>query len=307
MGSSIGTTAHLLDAPAAPEASAVESRPASLLHYAERDVQPPGQLYVGLNDLIQIRTFGHPVSNELLTVDIRLLLPDGQIQIQQESVICSNNFSIGTISFRMAEGFLLSVAVRTVNANIRGGQIFAMISLIRQIAAAGNIQLELPLSRGYVTVFSPCTWPSLPVHFPTSKPGNLQTLQIANPAAGAEFTVTVPTNARWRFCCVRGTLVTAVAAANRSAILNFNNAGNVFYNACAAPVQAASLTWGYSWGAGVTTLLVTVGSTTPNVETSIPVDLWLPGGSTVQSITQNIQAADQWTAIFANIEECPDN
>jgi hypothetical protein len=193
------------------------------------------------------------------------------------------------------------VALRSTNSTQKRGDFFAIINLIRQTSPATT--LNLTLTRGYSTVLSPVCWPVIPQDFPQQKPGAFRQQQITTPAAGADFTINVPNFMRWRIISLRATLVTSAAVANRAAILQFNNAGNVLYNACAANLQAASLTVGYSWGAGVTTLLATVGATTPNAETSIPVDLTLSAGMTITSTTQNIQAADQWSAIFMLIEE----
>ncbi len=297
-------TSALLNPPAVPEPSVGYQRPPALITYAEGDVPPPSALYVGLNDQIRVMQFSHFSSQFFVQVDIRLLLPDGTIQIQSEFVVVGGAYTTGQNDFKMAEGFLLSVDVRSNQAQVPRGAIFVNVVLLRNLGSGNTMQLAL--SRGYVTLFSPVTWPALPPDFPTLKPGNIFVQTVGNPAAGVDWTIAINGNARWRVAAIRATLTTAVAVANRSAILQFVQAGNIAYNACAAPNQAASLTWVYNWGAGVTTLLATVGAGTPNVETSTPVDLWLAPGMTIQTVTQNLQAADQWTTITLLVEESLD-
>lgn len=297
-------TAALLNRPAVPEPSVGKQRPPTLITYAEGNVSPPSALYVGLNDQLRVFQFSHFTTLFQVQVDIRLLLPDGTIQVQTEFVNVGGSYTTGFNDFKMAEGFLLSVDVRSNQAQVPRGAVFINLVLLRNVG--GGNTLQLALSRGYCTLFSPVTWPALPPDFPTLKPGAIFVQTVGNPAAGVDWSIAINGNARWRVAAVRATLTTAVAVANRSAILQFVQAGNVAYNAAAAPVQAASLTWVYNWGAGVTTLLATVGSTTPNVETSTPVDLWLAPGMTIQTVTQNIQAADQWSGITLLVEESLD-
>jgi hypothetical protein len=297
-------TSALLNPPAVPEPSVGFQRPPSLIQYAEGQVQPPSALYVGLNDQLQVFGTGSTVGFIACILDIRLLLTDGTIQIQEEIVPIGNNFTTTSVTFKLAEGFLLSAALRTLDSTVKRGQVFAVLSIVRNPAPGQTINLAL--TRGYVTSLSPVAWPAIPTDFPQFKPGNIRYLSVANPGAGLDWSTTVPVNGRWRLQSVRATLVTAVAVANREAILTFGVGGTLVYNAIAVPLQAASLTWVYSWGAGVNTLLTVNGSTTPNVTTSIPVDVWLPAGTSIGTATQNIQGADQWSLIALGIEECID-
>lgn len=303
MSNLYGTSA-LLNPPAVPEPSVGAQRPPSLITYAEGNVPPPSQLYVGLNDQLQVLAQTSQSATSALFLDIRILLPDGTIQIQQESVPSSPAYAITNAIFRLAEGFLLSVALRSVNQQQKRGDYFAVINLIRQPSAITT--LNLCLTRGYVTVNSPVCFPVIPQDFPQQKPGAIRIQAITTPAAGADFTITVPNFMRWRIIGLRASFVTSASVATRAAILQFQSAANVMYNACAAATQAASLTLSYNWGAGVTTLLAPVGATTLNVETAIPVDLWMGAGMIINSVTQNIQAADQWSLIFMLIEESID-
>lgn len=300
----IGNTAALLNPSAVPTPGVGNQRPQSLITYAEGNVPPPSALYVGLNDQIQVLVQAGFSGSTNLELDLRYLLPDGTIQIQSEVVPCLSNFTITNLLFHMAEGFLLSVALRCNDTTFKRGSLFAVINLVRQINP--NTTINLTLTKGGVTFFAPVCWPAIPPDFPQNKPGVIRQVVIGAPAAGVDFSTTVPNLARWRVIALRASLTTAVAVANREVILALGTAGSPVYNAIAVPLQAASLTYGYSWGAGVTTLLVIAGATTPNINTSIPVDLWLPNGSTVASVTQNLQAADQWSSVQLLVEECID-
>lgn len=300
----IGNTSALLNPPAVPQPSVANQRPQALITYAEGNVPPPSALYVGLNDKVRVFQFSHSPTVFQVEVDFRLLLPDGTIQVQSEFVNVGGAYTTGFNDFSMAEGFLLSVDVRSNQAGVFRGQVFINVVLLRNFGSGNTLQITL--ARGYCTLFSPVVWPQIPTDFPTLKPGAILQVTIGNPAAGADFTQAINGNARWRVQTLRAAFVTSAAAANRSAILQFSTAGNVFFSAPVVPVQAASLTWSYNWGSGVTTLTATAGATTPNAVTSLPDDFWLPPGSTIASVTQNIQAGDQWSAIQLDIEESLD-
>ena len=298
------TTAALLGQPAAPGPDVENLRPPTLITYSEGQVQPPSALYVGVNDQLSVQAVGHSVGFFTLTLDIRLLLPDGTIQVQQEQVIVGGPYTITNLNFTLAEGFLLSVALRTQDSTMKRGRVFGLIALIRQTSPVTTLQLEL--TRGYVSVFSPVAWPAIPPDFPTGRPGSIQNIPVSNPAAGADWTQAVPSLARWRILSVKATLTTSAAAANRCAQLALGVPGSLVYVAVPAVLQAASLTYIYNFGAGVTTLLATVGATTLSVITAIPVDFWLQNGASIASATQNIQAADQWSGIQIQVEESLD-
>ena len=110
------------------------------------------------------------------------------------------------------------------------------------------------------------------------------------PAAGADWSVTVPGGKAWRILSVRAALTTSVAAANRVAALTVSDGSAVFLTIPPAAVQAASLTWTYDWlehgnNVQVGTLL----------SGGFP-DLIIPAGFVIASSTSLLDAGDQWAA-----------
>lgn len=302
--SNLPGTSALLNPPAVPEPSVGAQRPQALITYAEGQVPPPSALYVGVNDLLELKTWSDFGGGFAAILDIRLLLPDGTIQIQQENVLNSGGRATTINTFKLAEGFLLSIAVRTTQNTLTRGSSYASVSILRTISAGSSLTLNL--AKGYVTFFSPVAWPAIAPDFAGQRPGQMLIIPTSNPAAGADFLITVPAGVRWRIIGLRASLVTAVAVATREVVLAFGQTPIVIYAAICPATQAASLTTLYSWGAGVTTLLTVNGQTGLNASISIPNDLWLATPMTIASSTQNIQAADQWSNINMLVEECLD-
>ena len=125
--------------------------------------------------------------------------------------------------------------------------------------------------------------------------------QIANPAAGAEWTFTVPAGQVMEILSLHWVLATSAAVANRvSGFEILDGAGNVVGIWRGGAVQAASLTENYSIGPFD-------GQSDPNgnfgaIIVPAPQGLHLPAGFTIRSLSQNLQAGDQYSQIWMAIE-----
>lgn len=111
----------------------------------------------------------------------------------------------------------------------------------------------------------------------------------AAPAAGADWIVTVPSGKLWRLVGLTASLVTAVAAANRSPRLVVTDGKTTTLILPPVAVQAASLTGAFTWAAHVDSY-----ATAPDQVIALP-DLTLQAGWTIAVSTTAIQAADQWS------------
>src|SRR3990170_4429385 len=67
----------------------------------------------------------------------------------------------------------------------------------------------------------------------------------ADPAAGAEVIITVPTAKRWRLVAIRFRLVTSATAASRQVTLIIDDGTNVIWRKLVAATQTAGLTRNY--------------------------------------------------------------
>jgi hypothetical protein len=127
-----------------------------------------------------------------------------------------------------------------------------------------------------------------------------RTILGATPAAGADWTIPVPGGVVWRVQSLTATLVTAVAAAIRAAAVQLFDGSVVSARIAAGATQIGSLTGNYDWfvnyGDHVAVDIVAgVTATWP--------DIPVPGGWTIRSATNNIQGADQWSAIVLYVLE----
>lgn len=122
-------------------------------------------------------------------------------------------------------------------------------------------------------------------------------LATAVPAAGAEFTLTLPApDGRQYYYKLRSVFaaLTATGAANRNADLELRNAAGQtlgIYLSAVNQVDGTTLSYTYAAGADrgaspqASRGMIEIGS-----------EIWVRGGDVIKSLTANIQTGDQWTA-----------
>jgi len=140
--------------------------------------------------------------------------------------------------------------------------------------------------------------------------GYIRTVTGSNPAAGAEANDTVPANALWRLIDYSIVLVTDGNAANREPRLladDGTSTERVWGPAHQTTTQAASLTRTWIWQQGRTPFATAgqsrVDTETVNYHESIPPNLFLPEGYRLRTVTQSIQATDNYATPIFHVEE----
>jgi hypothetical protein len=115
----------------------------------------------------------------------------------------------------------------------------------------------------------------------------------ANPAAGAECLITVPTGELWHIKSVNATLVTDATVSDRYVKWLFKTGTRVVGASMSSTSQSASLTRQYAAYAAPYFAPVTFGTI---ITQPIPMDLWISAGDTIESSTTNLQAGDNFAA-----------
>lgn len=133
--------------------------------------------------------------------------------------------------------------------------------------------------------------------------GQIISTGVGNPAAGADWSVTVQAGHFWTLLSLNAVLATSAVGANRSPRLLIQDGGGNTVGLWGCNfTQVASQTLNY------TAPGVVMGQTDPNgtfgaIVFPLPALLCLPGGFTVSVSTRNLQAADQWSAINFVVED----
>lgn len=291
-------------------------------------IGPPSPLYVQRDDVLVCNAIA--LAGDTVTFNIRLLqvpFPQGAqpaksgadpaaglvtlpAQIVSGQVVISLP-TPGTFTQKfqiLSEGYLLGVTALDSGTVVSRGATFARAWLSRG-TAPGQTQAFQLLFADYVTVNSPIGWPGARTLYPTDGSGNIKEYTVANPAAGADWTVQFGPTARERIISANAQLLTSAAVANRIVRAQLlDGAGNLVYQGPPNQVIAAGVT------AQVSISPATNQATTDTTSVGIP----LPPGphltnqtgasvASLKTVTLNLQAGDQWSNIRVLVEEWVDN
>jgi hypothetical protein len=135
----------------------------------------------------------------------------------------------------------------------------------------------------------------LPAAVPGS--GNILSVASADPAAGAEYTHSVPAGKIWRIISLVLPFTTAVAVANRRPVLTIDDGANIVYR---APVSADIPASQAAFIIAAPYAPSTVGVN--NFLVPIP-ELILPAGYRIRTLTTLIQGADDYGVARLMVEE----
>jgi len=118
----------------------------------------------------------------------------------------------------------------------------------------------------------------------------IATVASSDPAANTEISYTVPAGQILFLQGARVSLVTDANAANRTVAMTIDDGTTVIQRFTATSTQAASLTYGYTFTAGAENTVVL------NLENVVGIgtNLLLPSGYRIKTVTNNIQATDNF-------------
>ena len=272
-----------------------------LVRFLTEAVQPPSIVYVNADDDIVVGAASSQ-AGEIVTFSYRLLKADGDIVLGQFTVSPANDRSVKVYRESLAEGFLLSVSCQAAVATTRG-QTFARVFV--NTPALGPGRPSYMLMADYVTTAMAPAFPNGRQLAPVEGPGFIRLLNVNNPAAGLDWSLTVPTNARWRVQSVVASFQASIAVASRFPLIELVVAsGASFVGLCPLSVTATKQVQG-TWAPGIG-----IGSDAAiHMTAPLPGDgvLTSQGIGVIQSNTFGIDAADQWSFITVTVEEWLDN
>ncbi|GAI34682.1 unnamed protein product, partial [marine sediment metagenome] len=168
---------------------------------------------------------------------------------------------------------------------VKRGQCYARVTLLFQ-----DKQIAI-LSSAYVTDAKGITYPPGVHEGFTEGPGHLYSVAFPVPAFGAELSLEVPENVRWRVRAIYILLITDEAVFDRAVRVVFNLAYQLDYIVPDVVAQTASTTMMYYLGKNGETHIGTVDPLM--VAMKLP-DIVLEGGNTIETLTVDLQEGDRY-------------
>lgn len=290
---------------AAAHSSASDKTPAPLagpntdVIFRFKDVQPPSELYIDVDDALIIVAATGQVG-ETITVNVRLLQPTGRLEDNQFVCVVPNTRIATVFTFPLAQGYLLSLAASALVATTRG-QTFYRAFINR--GAFGTGRPGQPLCADYVTTRIGPGYPGGRVLAPVEGPGVVRSVAISNPGAGNEFSISPGTNARWRIISLEMQLQTSAVAGNRQPNIKFSVGGlgaHTFQPNILVPASTlATVT--------ASPAAVMAGLVNTIVNVPLPIDNRILATDTINSVTLGKDAGDTWQNGQVGVEEWLDN
>ncbi len=259
-------------------------------------IPPPSALYVSLDDKMELDVW-NSLPGLQVRLSVRFLRPDGVVVPTIVFLTPTSDRTRNTFAIDITEGFILSVTVTpTLVAPLRG-QTFCTVVLVRgPTLAAFSHQV---LVQDYIFNLNYAGWPGGTIRSPLEGPGVMRSIVGTDPAAGAEISETVPTNARWRLIALRTNLATSIVVVNRRVKLLLDDGVNVYAEAYLSTNIVASTNPAITWAEGYV-----VFANSDNQQMSVlPQNNRMRSGFRIRTSTPGLDAGDNFAAPVYLVEE----
>lgn len=225
----------------------------------------------------------------------KFLSTDNEIRSFTEDMVITGTGNQTAVTSRIGPCWLLGFSVRVVAGTITDREIVASVHVARASAstpvhvmtlASGEVTNTRALGLGAFTIASSVTAAATaPYETPAVTTGS-------DPAAGAEWSVTVPANTIWKVYAVRASLVTDATVASRQPAIIIDDGATTLYQVYSGLSCTASATFAISWAQ----LGASLGGVNTSLGAMAPFPLWLAAGYRIRSSTGSLQAGDNWGA-----------
>lgn len=229
--------------------------------------------------------------------------PPAQNTVSNATLIIEPVLLDDTDGLELGNGWLLGVDFNFWRSQPKRGQVFLEAEINR---GAWNIHQGMTLIKQYLEPSGHLSWPYGNIASGKADgKGWIQMFLVANPSAGADWTATVPTNARWRINSFRAQLTASASAANRVfSILADDGGSNLQWSLLSATAQTASQTVVYEGWPGCAPRNITPAAGTTLYQVfDMPNNLELSEGCRLRAVTAALNGSDQWSAIVIGVEE----
>lgn len=252
-------------------------------------------VFVTGEDNLRLRSL-NSAAGVTLTCSGRFVRLDGTMEPFEFKHTPNTDRTAASTLWKLGMGWLIDARIGVYAGTPITGQCWAILELVRGFT--GAITDHAGLVSGYVTGAQPIAYPRGELRRSLDGPGNLRRIG-QNPAAGTEFSETVPAGARWRLVTMTFTFTTDATVANRFIKIRLDDGANAYAFFPALAAQAASLSNAYTLANGLNAQDVV------SNQALIPygVDISLAAGHRIQTSTVGLQAGDDYGAAAVYVEE----
>lgn len=233
------------------------------------------------------------------TFTITALLEEegGRLNVVQQDGVTDAAAITTAVALNLPKGALLAATIEGTETGTQPGSVYGRL-VLRRGALSTSPQTYL-LAEGYISPRSSVNWPFPTGRSPLFERPNLFNQSVANPAAGADWTLTPSSTANVRLMTVTFKLTTDATVSTRDVFLELVDASaNVLSRISLNQAQGASLARDYNFATG----LGHVGDVQGGSFWGALWDVWMQPNFVVRTSTTNIQAGDQFSLINVSME-----
>lgn len=230
-------------------------------------------------------------TDDVATITVRGMTREG---IFTFSAVTDGLSSPQTFTFAIPD-IPIMVSVLSDTSGLLQGQCFATLALM------ANSDVLNTLCSGFIYGGKGISWPSQNIADQTPGRGLIFTEDTADPAAGSNFSINVPTGETWRIHAIQFRFVTSATVASRRVRVRATT-GQLGFGIVSLiqTDQTASTTLDYS--------CAPYGQMVDEIDSSdafiiIPNELWVVSGGSISSSIRNIQAGDQVSNVELIVEK----
>lgn len=264
--------------------------------FRARGIMPPSGVYIAQDDTIQLRGWA-PAGAQTVRVSLRILNNAGVVVPAQQTIsIAANGATAQVNTISADEGFLISASIDG-DATQRGLCFVQLV--IRRGLGGSDTALGEVFVQGYVSIYQALTYPNGVPQGSAEGRGAMKLVLGTDPVAGAEISETVPAGRMWILRALSAQFVADATVANRLPMLFFDDGGaNVFGQSGDSGAVTAGLSIQYAWANTFVRIISNV-----TIAAQLPTELRLPAGFRIRTLTNNLQAGDNWGAPRMFVEE----
>lgn len=191
----------------------------------------------------------------------------------------------------------------------------AYITILTGTFKKGRIWTVMRIRGAYPELFQDYIYANHPAVYPTQRDaldgrGGIRTIVGTNQAAGAELEETVPANRRWQLLSFSAVFVAAAVAVDRVPRLVIDNGSTaqrrwMSIDDASNPIQTGETRtqlWQMARGARDARDEL-VDTQTLNIIHGLPENLFLEEGDRIRTVTENLNAGDDWAAPIFDVAE----
>lgn len=248
------------------------------------------------DDVISIQTYmnGNVMTGQV-QFQYRFITMNGSIDNYNVYIQPTTDRAGSNTQVKPGLGYLIGVRATYSGSGGRRGGLYVKIGMANLKVNKGSATL----AQGYITNQAEVIFPNGAPEQSVSGKGCTQSITGTDPAANAEVSETVPTNARWSVKAITVTLVADANAANRTVTLIIDDGTNEIARFVARTAQTATQTIKYHFGKY--NILPTDTTTDIYVYADLPKELMQ--GWRMRTSTANLQATDNYGAPQMHVEE----